>query len=263
MALQVRGDKLICSGKHEGASVGMARSKDVCISERNDVMSDEPLAGQTSMRDLLRGLPVFAGDLPEFDADAVPEEPVTLFAQWLSGALDAKVPEPHAMTVSTADGDGRPSSRVLICKDVDADGRWYFAANDTSRKGRELAANPYAALTFYWPPQGRQIRVRGSVHTTGADRSAAEFLARSLGSRAEALTGRQSDVLDDPAELEPAVRSARERLAADPELVAPGWTLYAVTADEVEFWQADQDRRHTRLRYTRDNARWTRHRLWP
>lgn len=226
-------------------------------------MPDGPLAGRTSMRELLRGLPVFAADLPEFDADAAPEEPVTLFAEWLAGALGAKVPEPHAMTVSTAAGDGQPSARILICKDVDADGRWYFAANDTSRKGRDLAANPYAALTFYWPPQGRQIRVRGPVRATGADRSAADFLARSPGSRAEALTGRQSDVLDDPAELEIAVQSAQDRLAADPELVAPGWTLYAVTADEVEFWQADQDRRHTRLRYTRDGALWTRHRLWP
>jgi pyridoxamine 5'-phosphate oxidase len=226
-------------------------------------MSDESPAGSTSMRELLRGLPVFAADLPVFDADAAPREPVSLFAQWLAGALEAKVPEPHAMAVSTADGDGRPSSRILICKDVDADGRWYFAANGTSRKGRELAANPHAALTFYWPPQGRQIRVRGPVRAAGTDRSAADFLARSPGSRAEALTGRQSDVLDDPAELETAVRSAQDRLAADPELVAPGWTLYAVTADEVEFWQADQDRRHTRLRYTRDGALWTRHRLWP
>jgi pyridoxamine 5'-phosphate oxidase len=235
----------------------------MCVSERNDVMPDEPLAGHTSMRDLLRGLPVFAADLPEFDADAAPQEPVSLFAEWLTGAIEAKVPEPHAMTVSTADADGRPSSRILICKDVDADGRWYFAANSTSRKGRELAVNPYAALTFHWPLQGRQIRVGGPVRAAGADRSAADFLARSPGSRAEALTGRQSDVLDDPADLETAVQAARDRLAADPGLVAPGWTLYAVTAGEVEFWQADQDRRHTRLRYTRDGALWTRHRLWP
>jgi pyridoxamine 5'-phosphate oxidase len=226
-------------------------------------MSDEPLAGRTSMRDLLRGLPVFAMDLPVFDADAAPEGPVGLFVEWLVGAVEAEVPEPHAMTVSTADGDGHPSSRVLICKDVDADGRWYFAANDTSRKGRELAVNPHAALTFHWPPQGRQIRVRGPVRAAGADRSAADFLARSPGSRAEALTGRQSEVLDHPAELEAAIRIAQERLAADPELVAPGWTLYAVIADEVEFWQGDQNRRHTRLRYTRDGALWTRHRLWP
>jgi pyridoxamine 5'-phosphate oxidase len=226
-------------------------------------MPDGPLADSISMRDLLRGLPVFAADLPEFDAGAAPEEPVSLFADWLTGALGAKVPEPHAMTVSTADGEGHPSSRILICKDVDAEGRWYFAANDTSRKGRELAANPYAALTFYWPQQGRQIRVRGPVRAAGASRSAADFLARSPGARAEAFTGRQSDVLDDPADLETAVQAAQDRLAADPELVAPEWTLYAVTAGEVEFWQADQDRRHTRLRYTRDGALWARHRLWP
>ncbi|MDN3359408.1 pyridoxal 5'-phosphate synthase [Actinomadura sp. DC4] len=216
-----------------------------------------------AMRDLLRGLPVFAADLPEFDAGAVPAEPVSLFTEWLDGAIEAGVPEPHAMTVSTADGEGRPSSRILICKDVDADGHWYFAANGTSRKGRELAANPHAALAFYWAPQGRQIRVRGPVRAAGAERSAADFLARSPGSRAEALTGRQSDVLEDPADLEAAVRAAADRLTADPGLVAPGWTLYAVAAAEVEFWQADRDRRHTRLRYTRDGAAWARERLWP
>jgi pyridoxamine 5'-phosphate oxidase len=235
----------------------------VRIAERKTFMSDVALTGPTSMRDLLRGLPVFAGDLPEFDAGAVPDEPVALFAQWLAGAIEAGEPEPHAMTVSTADGDGRPSARILICKDVDADGRWCFASGETGRKGRDLAANPHAALTFHWPSQGRQIRIRGSVRSAGADRSAADFLARSPRSRAEALTGRQSEVLDDPADLEAAVGSARDRLAADPELVAPGWTLYAVAADEVEFWQADRDRRHTRLRYTRDGARWTRDRLWP
>ena len=113
----------------------------------------------------------------------------------------------------------------------------------------------------YWPLQGRQIRGRGPVHGADADRSAANFFARSPGSRAEALTGRQSDVLANPTELDDAVRIAHDRLAADPDLVAPGWTLYAVTADEVEFWQADRDCRHTRLRYIRNGASWSHDRL--
>jgi pyridoxamine 5'-phosphate oxidase len=215
------------------------------------------------MRDLLRGLPVFAADLPYFDVGSAPRDPVPLFVQWLATAIEAKVPEPHAMTLATADAHGRPSSRVLICKDLDADGRWYFATSATSRKGFELAENPHGALVFYWPQQGRQIRVRGPVHASGAQDSAADFLARSPASRAEALTGRQSEFLDDPAELDTALQTAQARLAADPGLVAPGWTRYALAADEVEFWQADQDRRHTRLRYTREGGSWTRHRLWP
>jgi pyridoxamine 5'-phosphate oxidase len=220
------------------------------------------MMGDGSVRDLLRGLPVFAADLPHFDVDAVPDDPVTLFVEWLLAAVDAKVAEPHAMVLATADTQGRPSSRVLICKDVD-DGRWYFAANDTSGKGRDLAVNAHAALAFYWPPQGRQIRVRGPVHVMGAERSAADFLARSAGARAEALTGRQSQVLEDPVELEDALQVARDKLAADPQVVASGWTLYAVSASEVEFWQADRDRRHVRLRYTREGDGWVRHRLWP
>ncbi|GAA0441881.1 pyridoxamine 5'-phosphate oxidase [Acrocarpospora corrugata] len=219
--------------------------------------------GDGLVRELLRGLPVFAVELPEFEVDAAPEDPVRLFGQWLMSAIEVGQPEPHAMALGTADERGRPSSRVLICKDVDSDGRWYFASDRNSRKGRELAANPFAAMAFYWPRQGRQIRIRGSVHALDAEASAADFRARSEGSRAEALTGRQSQILNDPAELEAALRAARERLAADPELVAPGWTLYAVTADEVEFWQGDRDRRHIRLRYVRDGRSWARQRLWP
>jgi pyridoxamine 5'-phosphate oxidase len=215
------------------------------------------------VRELLRAIPVFAGSLPGFDPGAAPGDPVPLFVQWLATAIGGQVPEPHAMTLSTVDQQGRPSSRVLVCRDVDAAGAWYFASTAASRKGRELRGNPHAALTFYWPQQGRQIRLRGTVTPAGADRSAADFLARSPQSRAESLTGRQSDVLADPAEVEIALREARARISATHDLVAPDWTLYALTADEVEFWQADEQRRHTRLRYERAGQAWTRVRLWP
>ncbi|GAA3692363.1 pyridoxal 5'-phosphate synthase [Nonomuraea antimicrobica] len=216
-----------------------------------------------SLRDLFRSLPVFPEQLSRFDASAAPDDPVTLFVQWLREAIDEKVPAPHSMTVSTTDADGRPASRVLICKDVDETGSWHFASSATSAKGRQLAANPNAALTFYWPQVGRQIRIRGAAAPIGAAAGAADFLARPVGSRAEALIGRQSEILDDPADLDDAFEQAQARITADPGLIAPAWTLYAVTAQEVEFWQADHDRRHTRLQYQRTGPAWSRRRLWP
>jgi pyridoxamine 5'-phosphate oxidase len=100
--------------------------------------------------------------------------------------------------------------------------------------------------------------------TAGDDRaSTADFLARSPASRAEALTGRQSEPLASPAELDEALRQAEAAIAADPEVVAPGWTAYALAAQDVEFWQADPGRRHARLLYRRDGDGWTRQLLWP
>jgi pyridoxamine 5'-phosphate oxidase len=223
----------------------------------------QPLpAPEEPVRDLLRRLPVFDTDLPGFQPERTPADPVTLFTEWLARAVAAGVPEPHAMSLATADADGRPSCRVLICKDVEPQSRWFFASSSTSRKGRELAARPHAALGFYWPQQGRQIRIRGEVRPAGAERSAADFLARPAGSRIEALVARQSDVLADPADQPAAIAAAQARIEADPQLVAPGWTLYQLTADEVEFWQADRDRQHIRLRYRRENGDWVRERLW-
>jgi pyridoxamine 5'-phosphate oxidase len=216
-----------------------------------------------SVRDLLRGLPVFAGDLPGFEPEQAPGDPVTLFTEWLAAAIGAQVPEPHVMSLATVAVDGRPASRMLILKDVEPEGRWYFASTSTSRKGRELADRPYAALGFYWPQQGRQIRIGGRVEPAGAERSRADFLARPSESRMEGLVGRQSDLLTDPAELAAALDTARAEVEADPQRVAPAWTLYGLRADEVEFWQGDKARRHIRLRYQREGQHWSRQRLWP
>ncbi|GAA0477223.1 pyridoxamine 5'-phosphate oxidase [Paractinoplanes deccanensis] len=210
------------------------------------------------MRDYLRRLPVFAGDLPSFDPAAAPPQPHTLFVEWLMAAVDAGVREPHAMTLSTAG----PHARVLILKNVGESG-WQFAAHAASPKGQELARDSAVALTFYWSLQGRQIRVRGHAHPEPAATSAADFLARPEGSRAEASLGCQSRPLTDRATLDRAVTEAGRRIAADPAFVVPEWTLYTVAAEEVEFWQADKQRKHTRLRYTRGPGGWTRTLLWP
>ncbi|OHU92539.1 pyridoxine/pyridoxamine 5'-phosphate oxidase [Mycobacterium talmoniae] len=214
------------------------------------------------LRGVLRGLPVLTGRAPQFDPARAPADPVALFTDWLLHAIEAGVAEPHAMTVSTADAAGRPSGRVLILKDVD-DGGWHFAVNAVSQKGRELAGNPAAALTFYWPALGRQVRVSGVVSADPPAVTAADFLARPVGSRAMALTRRQSAPYTDPAELDAALDKAHLELARTPSLVPDEWVSYAVAADAVEFWQADPQRRHQRLRYERARAGWSRILVWP
>lgn len=216
----------------------------------------------TDVRAYLRGLEVFAGELPSFDPDSAPDRPETLFVDWLTAAVEAGVREPHSMTVSTIGTDGTPSARVLLVKNVDARG-WQFAAHSESPKGRDVAEHPVASLTFYWPQQARQIRVRGPVEAGTAQESAADFLARSTGSRAEASTGMQSRPLESRQTLDLAVKQALERINNEPGLVVPEWILYTVRAEQVEFWQGDKQRKHTRLRYERDGETWTRGQLWP
>jgi pyridoxamine 5'-phosphate oxidase len=210
----------------------------------------------------LRELKVFEGSLASFDPSSAPAHPAELFLQWLREAIEAGVREPHAMTLSTVDADGRPSSRVLILKGL-SDGRWEFASSRLSRKGRELEGNDWAALGFYWSEQGRQVRVRGRVLPAGADRSAADFLARSAAARAEALAGTQSEVLGSRDDLQGALREATRLIERRPQTVAEEWSLYGLAADEVEFWQAHPERRHVRVRYLLRAGAWSQEQLWP
>ena len=215
-----------------------------------------------TVRDFLRGLPVFDRPLPAFDTESVPGEPSTLFLSWLHEAIDAGVSEPHAMTLATVDAGGRPDARVLILKDVDADG-WQFATAASSAKGTQLAASAHAALSFYWREQGRQVRVRGAVAAAGPSVSAADFLAKPDGSRIAGLVGRQSSVLEDSRKLALEIEAATQRLADDPGAIAQDHAVYVLTPAEVEFWQADHQRQHVRLRYRRSANGWTTERLWP
>ncbi|MFG2365797.1 pyridoxal 5'-phosphate synthase [Streptomyces mirabilis] len=213
-----------------------------------------------SVREWLRSLEVFAGPLADFDpADAL-AEPVELFLGWLREAVAAGVPDAHAMTLSTVGEDGDPDARVLILKNVDGDG-WQFAVHAGSPKGRQLAERPRAALTFYWPLQGRQVRVRGTVEPTSPEQSAADLLARAPSARAEVLLGRQSNHLESSEERDQAFREALARIESDPALVSPEWTLCTLVPAEIEFWQADKGRLHNRLRYERPDRHspWERH----
>ncbi|OXM51492.1 pyridoxine/pyridoxamine 5'-phosphate oxidase [Amycolatopsis alba] len=209
----------------------------------------------------LRGWPSFPAELPEFDTESSPASPRELFLKWLDEAGE-HVLAPHAVTLSTVDSDGVPDARVVILKDVDGD-TWAVATSSESPKGVQLAKNPYAALTFFWPGRGRQVRLRGPVALAAPEVSAADFTARPPASQVEAFIGRQSQVLEDPADLDSAAEEARRWVEENPGVAPETWTRYLVTPSEVEFWQASHDRRHKRLRYRRENGTWRKERLWP
>ncbi|MHA7156264.1 pyridoxine/pyridoxamine 5'-phosphate oxidase [Arthrobacter sp. TMN-50] len=215
------------------------------------------------LRDLLRGSPVFPDDLPHFDPGAAPGSPIHLFLEWLAAASDAGVTAPHAVTVATVDQDGVPDARVVILKDVNDLG-FSFATSSDSPKGRQLSASPAAAMTLFWPSVGRQIRIRGIVRPGGAEENDADFSRRHPVARALVLAGEQSSVLRSREELDDAVAAQLERLEGNgPTPGSATWTVYTVVPDTVEFWQADQERRHLRLRYARDGVGWSRTLLWP
>lgn len=221
---------------------------------------DEALLART------RAAPVLAGPLPHLDPAAVPDAPGPLFARWMDEALSGAVPEPQVMTLSTATADGMPSARVLILRGIDTAGCAYdFASDSRSRKSRDLAANPRAALTWYWPAQGRQIRMAGPVTVLGPGATARDFLGRGEHARAAAFAGLVSAPLSGPAEYDEALRAAREQVAAEPDRVPATHTVYRLRAAEAEFWQADPARFHVRVRYERQAAGegWTRTLLWP
>lgn len=201
-------------------------------------------------------------ELPAFDPAAAPAEPSALFVGWFAEAVAAGQMEPHTMSLATADGDVRPDIRTVMLHDVDARG-WHFASHSGSRKGRQLAARPYAALGFYWPVLGRQVRVRGRVVIEPASVAQADLHARSTGALAAALTGRQSEVLSSYEELERASEAAWARAEREPDAPVPSWTAYVVEPDEVEFFQGDARRRHVRLNYRREEAGWATELLWP
>ena len=210
----------------------------------------------------LRSLPTLTGDAPALHLVNVPDDPIALFRNWIAVAAEHGIPEPHAMTLATADADGRPAARVVLLTDV-ADGAWVFSTDARAGKAHDLAANPRAALTFYWQPLGRQVRVAGAVRLLDPEECAADFLRRSPSARAAALASRPGEPLRSVEDMVAAVGEARARVDRDPRLVPSTWQLWAVEADEVELWQGDHDRAHLRVRYSRDGDRWDRRLDWP
>ncbi|MEV2218156.1 pyridoxal 5'-phosphate synthase [Streptomyces sp. NPDC050997] len=220
----------------------------------------------TDLHELLRSLRVWDPEvtaLPAFDPGAAPDDPLALFTAWFAAAVAAGQTEPHTMSLATADEEGLPDVRIVMMHGADADG-WSFATHATSRKGGQLAARPYAALAFYWPVLGRQVRVRGPVTAAPSEEGRADLHARSTGALAAALTGRQSEPLTSLDELARTSQDAWERARREPEAPVSSWTLYRLRPQEVEFFQGDERRQHVRLVYRREGAGgWAKGLLWP
>lgn len=219
----------------------------------------------TDLHELLRSLRVWdpqVTQLPPFDPTTAPDAPLPLFAEWFAAAVAAGQAEPHTVSLATSDESGLPDVRIVMLHGADETG-WSFASHAGSRKGRHLSGRPYAALCFYWPVLGRQVRVRGPVSAAPSEEAQGDLHARSTGALAAALTGRQSEILSSVEELTRASEAAWERARSEPETPVASWTLYRLRPDEVEFFQGDAARRHVRLRYRSTGEEWTRELLWP
>lgn len=197
----------------------------------------------------------------ELDEAASDANPLQQFDRWLREAIAAQVPEPNAMTLATVGADGRPSTRVVLIKGYDARGIvWY--TNYDSRKGRELSANPNAALQFHWVELERVVRIEGRVELTSAEESDAYYATRPLDSRLGAWASPQSQVIGSRAVLVANAAKAAARHGLHPPR-PPHWGGYRLVPQAWEFWQGRKSRLHDRLRYRQDGGAWLRERLAP
>ncbi|HOY35985.1 MAG TPA: pyridoxamine 5'-phosphate oxidase [Piscinibacter sp.] len=197
----------------------------------------------------------------ELDESASHADPLQQFELWMQQALSAELPEPNAMTVATVGADGRPSTRVVLIKGYDARGIVWFTNYD-SRKGRELAGHPFAALQFHWVELERVVRIEGRVEKVDAAESDAYFKSRPLDSRIGAWASPQSQVIESRTVLVAnAARYGAQFLLNPPR--PPHWGGYRLVPDRWEFWQGRKSRLHDRLRYRHDAGRWVRERLAP
>lgn len=197
----------------------------------------------------------------ELSEEASQADPLLQFEQWLGEAISAQLPEPNAMTLATVGSDLRPSTRVVLIKGCDQRGIvWY--TNYESRKGQELAGNPYAALQFHWVELERVVRIEGRVGKTSTEESDAYYASRPLDSRIGAWASPQSQVIAGRSVLVAnAARYGAQYLLDPPR--PPHWGGFRLVPDRWEFWQGRKSRLHDRLRYRLEGGAWVRERLAP
>jgi len=198
------------------------------------------------------------------DEAHAPDDPLALFEQWMQQARETESPpvEANSMVLSTVDEQRRPHARVLLLKGFDEDGFTFFG-NYGSGKGRDLAINPWAAMTFFWPGLERQVRIEGQVRRLDPALSDAYFHSRPLASRLGAWASPQSQPLDNRAALESLLAYAGQRFADQPVPRPEQWGGYRLQPERLEFWQGRADRLHDRLDYRRQDGEWQRSRLAP
>jgi len=195
-------------------------------------------------------------ELPEFEAP--PSEPLPLLERWLQAAKGRGVREPRALALATADAAGRPSTRIVLLKEVSP--AIVFAFSARSRKGRELEANPRAAGTLYWRETLQQVVFEGPVERMSAEESDRLFAERPPAGQATTVASNQGEPLEDPEHLREAAALARK---VEPLRRPEDWGGYRLDPDQVEFWHGSPDRLHRRLLYVKRDGAWTHQRLQP
>ena len=189
-------------------------------------------------------------------------DPIRQFQKWFQQALDAGLLEPTAMSLATADKQGRPSARIVLLKGVDERGFMFFT-NYESRKGRELAANPHSALVFHWGELERQVRVRGTVGRISREESEKYFMGRPQGNKLGAWVSTQSEVISNRTVLEKRLEDFEQKYP-DAVPLPPFWGGYVLLPVDIEFWQGRLNRLHDRFCYTRQaDGAWLIERLAP
>jgi pyridoxamine 5'-phosphate oxidase len=197
--------------------------------------------------------------LPDLEAD---NDPIEMFRTWFDQANEAGILMAEAMTLATATSEGRPSARMVLLKSFDPNG-FVFFTNYGSRKAAELDANPHAALLFHWTLLQRQVRIEGSVSKVSQEESYEYFSSRPRGSRIGAWASSQSTYLESRATLENRVREMEARFPGEEVPLPPFWGGYRLAPKSMEFWQGRVNRLHDRLRYDREDNRWSITRLYP
>lgn len=211
----------------------------------------------TDLRDLRKSY-----ELGALDETQSQTSPIEQFRLWFNEALEAKIPEPNAMTLATVDATGRPSTRIVLIKSFDDNGFVWFT-NYESRKGQELANNPHAALQFHWVELERVVRIEGVVSKISDQESDDYFYSRPLDSRVGAWASPQSQVITSRAVLVANAAKYSAQFALNPPR-PPHWGGYRLQPESMEFWQGRRSRLHDRLRYIKTSEHaWTRERLAP
>jgi len=197
------------------------------------------------------------------DESAVSKSPFDQFELWMEEAVAAKVHEANAMHLATVDMDGKPSGRVVLLRGLDARG-FVFFTNYESKKGRQLAENPFVALTFFWPELERQLRVEGKIEKITGEESDAYFYSRPRGSRLGAWASPQSSVIQSREEIDRLTAVLEAKYPSDSPIPRPEyWGGYRVIPELIEFWQGRASRLHDRLQYKQQSKGWMIERLAP